>query len=88
MGGGVAGKPFELNLKCVYISGALVVAHQLLPKGISGGVAVALLSYVAISYYDALELCSLKLSAGTVLHDLTASVKPPVDSRGNYSYEG
>jgi len=47
-----------------------------------------LLSYVGLSYYDALKLCDLKLSANTALHFLTADVKPPVDSEGNYSYEG
>ena len=87
MGGGFGGIPFELNLKCVYISGGLAAVHQLLPKGISGAVAVMLLSYVGLSYYDALKLCDLKLSANTILHPLTADIKPPVDSEGNYSYE-
>lgn len=87
MGLGFNDKPFELNLKCIYVSGGLAVAHELLPKGMSGAVAVMLLGYVGISYYDAFQLCDLKLSANTILHPLTASVKPPIDSEGNYSLE-
>lgn len=78
----------EINMKCLYISGGLAVAHQVLPKQITGAVLVMLLSYVGLAYYDAYELCDLKLSAGTILHPLTASVKPPVDSEGNYSFKG
>jgi hypothetical protein len=77
----------EINLKCLYIGGGLAVAHEFLPKGVSGAVAVMLLSYVGIAYYDAYELCDLKLSAGTPLHFLTADVKPPIDSDGNYSFK-
>jgi len=51
-------------------------------------VMVMLLSYVGLAYYDAYELCDLKLSANTILHPLTASVKPPIDSEGNYSFKG
>jgi hypothetical protein len=87
MGLGFNDKPFELNLKCIYVSGGLAVAHQLLPKGISGAVAVMLLGYVGLAWYDAYEMCDLKLSANTILHPLTASVKPPIDSEGNYSLE-
>jgi len=87
MGGGFNDKPFELNMKCLYISGGLAVAHQVLPKGVSGAVLVMLLSYVGLAYYDAYELCDLKLSANTILHNLTASVKPPIDSEGNYSFK-
>ena len=87
MGGGFNGKPFELNMKCLYISGGLAIAHQVLPKNVSGSVIVMLLSYVGLAYYDAYELCDLKLSANTVLHPLTAMVKPPVDSTGHYSFE-
>jgi hypothetical protein len=78
----------EINLKCLYIGGGLAVAHELLPKGVPGAIAVMLLSYVGIAYYDAYELCDLKLSAGTPLHFLTADVKPPIDSEGNYSFKG
>jgi hypothetical protein len=78
----------EINLKCLYIGGGLALAHEMLPKGVSGAVAVMLLSYVGIAYYDAYELCDLKLSAGTPLHFLTADVKPPIDSEGNYSFKG
>jgi len=78
----------EINLKCLYIGAGLAVAHELLPKGVSGAVAVMLLSYVGIAYYDAYELCDLKLSAGTPLHFLTADIKPPIDSEGNYSFNG
>lgn len=88
MGGGFNDKPFEFNLKCLYISGGLAVAHQVLPKGVSGAVMVMLLSYVGLAYYDAYEMCDLKLSANTILHPLTASVKPPIDSEGNYSFKG
>jgi hypothetical protein len=88
MGGGFNNQPFELNLKCLYISGGLAVAHQVLPKGVSGALMVMLLSYVGLAYYDAYEMCDLKLSANTILHPLTASVKPPIDSEGNYSFKG
>jgi len=88
MGGGFDGIPFEVNMKCLYVSGALALAHEVLPRGVSGAVIVMILSYVGLSHYDANNLCSLKLSANTILHDLTASLKPPVDSKGNYSYEG
>lgn len=88
MGGGFNNKPFEFNMKCLYISGGLALAHQVLPKGASGAVTVMILSYIGLSYYDAYEMCDLKLSANTILHPLTASLKPPVDSKGNYSYEG
>lgn len=88
MGGGFDGIPFEVNMKCLYISGGLALAHEVLPRGVSGAVMVMILSYVALSHYDANNLCDLKLSAGTPLHFLTASVKPPVDSDGNYSYKG
>jgi hypothetical protein len=46
-----------------------------------------LLGYVALAWYDAYEMCDLKLSANTILHPLTAEVKPPIDSQGNYSFE-
>lgn len=88
MAGGFNNQPFEFNLKCLYISGGLAVAHQVLPKGVSGAVMVMILSYVGLAYYDAYEMCDLKLSANTILHPLTASVKPPIDSEGNYSFKG
>ena len=88
MAGGFNNQPFEFNLKCLYISGGLAVAHQVLPKGVSGAVMVMILSYVGLAYYDAYDMCDLKLSANTILHPLTASVKPPIDSEGNYSFKG
>ena len=78
----------EVNMKCVYISGGAITAHWLLPKSIPAYLFIGFGSYLLLSYYDALNMCSLKLSANTILHPLTASLKPPVDSKGFYSYDG
>lgn len=77
----------ELNMKCVYISGGAITAHWLLPKNISSYLLIGFGTYILLSYYDAFEMCNLKLSAETILHPLTASLKPPVDSQGKYSFD-
>lgn len=69
----------ELNMKCVYISGGAITAHWLLPKNIPSYLLIGFGTYILLSYYDHFEMCSLKLSANTILHPLTASLKPPVD---------
>lgn len=88
MGGGFNEKPFEVNMKCVIVSGGLITAHWLLPKNIPSYLFIGFGSYIALAWYDAYNMCDYKLSAGTILHPLTASVKPPVDSQGNYSFNG
>ena len=77
----------ELNMKCVYISGGAITAHWLLPKNIPSYLLIGFGTYVLLAYYDAYEMCDLKLSANTILHPLTASIKPPVDSQGKYSFD-
>lgn len=77
----------EINAKCVIVSGGLILGHWLLPKNIPAYLFIGFGSYIALAYYDANELCDLKLSANTILHPLTASLKPPVDSTGRYSYD-
>ena len=69
----------ELNAKCVIISGGLITAHWLLPKTVPAYLFIGFGSYIGLAYYDHYELCSLKLSANTILHPLTAFLKPPVD---------
>ena len=78
----------EVNAKCVIVSGTLVAGHWLLPKTVPAYLLIGFGSYIALAYYDAYHLCDLKLSAGTVLHPLTAFLKPPVDSTGHYSFDG
>lgn len=69
----------ELNMKCVYISGGAITAHWLLPKNISSYLLIGFGTYLGISWYDHYNYCDLKLSSETILHPLTASLKPPVD---------
>jgi hypothetical protein len=69
----------ELNMKCVYISGGAVAAHWLLPKNIPSYLLIGFSSYILLAWYDHYDMCSLKLSGRTLLHPLTASLKPPVD---------
>ncbi len=78
----------QINLKCVIVSGGLITAQWLLPKKIPSYLFIGFGSYIGLAYYDAYNLCDLKLSANTILHPLTASLKPPVDSTGHYSYDG
>ena len=88
MGGGFNDKPFELNAKCLLISGGLATAYYYLPpKNNFIYWSVFFGSYVALAWYDAYEMCDYKLSANTILHPVTASVKPPVDSDEKYSYK-
>jgi len=69
----------EINLKCVIVSGGLITAHWLLPKNIPSYLFIGFGSYIALAWYDHYNYCDLKLSAKTILHPLTASLKPPVD---------
>ena len=79
MGGGFNEKPFELNAKCVIVSGTLVLGHWLLPKDIPAYLLIGFGSYIALAYYDSYNMCDYKLSANTILHPITASLKPAVD---------
>jgi hypothetical protein len=69
----------EINAKCVIVSGTLVAGHWLLPKTIPAYLLIGFGSYIALAWYDHYDMCSLKLSADTILHFTTASLKPPVD---------
>lgn len=88
MAGGFNNKPFEFNAKCLIISGSMAYGYYYLPpKDSKLFWALFFGSYVALAWYDAYDMCSYKLSANNILHDLTASIKPPVDSEGNYSFD-
>jgi len=69
----------EINLKCVVVSGGLILGHWLLPKNIPSYLFIGFGSYIALAWYDHYDYCHLKLSADTILHPLTASLKPSVD---------
>jgi hypothetical protein len=69
----------EINAKCVIVSGGLIVGHWLLPKTIPAYLFIGFGSYILLAAYDHYDYCSLKLSANSILHPLTASLKPPVD---------
>lgn len=87
MGKGFNRQPFELNSKCLLISGSLAYGYYYLPpKDRLTFWSIFFGSYVALAWYDSYDMCSYKLSANTILHPLTASVKPKVDPEtGLYS---
>jgi hypothetical protein len=87
MAGGFNGKPFEFNAKCLIVSGSLAYGYWLMPPKRSD-IFWSLMfgSYIALAWYDAYNLCDLKLSANTILHPLTEGLKPPVDAEGNYGF--
>ncbi len=88
MGGGFNNKPFELNPKCLVISGSLAVGYYYMPpKRPEIFLSVLFGSYIALAWYDAYNLCDYKLSANTLIHPLTASFKPPVNSKGQYGFD-
>jgi hypothetical protein len=73
----------EINMKCIIVSGGLILGHSILPKNIPSYLFIGFGSYIALAWYDHYNYCDLKLSAGTILHPLTASLKPPVDPETN-----
>jgi len=80
-GGLFQDRPFEVNPKCLIISGALAGLYWYLPPKnpwVVGGYLVG--GYVALAWYDEMYNCDTRLSANTILHDLTAAIKPAVDS--------
>ena len=84
MGGGFNNKPFEINSKCLLISGSLAYGYYYLPpKDRLTFWSIFFGSYVALAWYDSYDMCSYKLSANTILHPLTASIKPKVDPKTN-----
>jgi hypothetical protein len=84
MGGGFNNKPFEINSKCLLISGSLAYGYYYLPpKDRLTFWSIFFGSYVALAWYDSYDMCSYKLSANTLLHPLTASIKPKVDPKTN-----
>jgi UDP-N-acetylmuramyl pentapeptide phosphotransferase/UDP-N-acetylglucosamine-1-phosphate transferase len=80
MAGGVGtSRPFEVNPKCLIYSGALAGLYWYLPPKQPVVVVGYLLGgYVALAWYDELFNCDARLSANTILHDLTAMIKPAV----------
>lgn len=88
MAGGFNGKPFEFNAKCLLISGSLAYGYYYLPpKDRLTFWSLFFGSYVALAWYDAYDMCDLKLSANNILHPLTAAIKPPVNSEGDYAFD-
>jgi hypothetical protein len=80
MAGGVGtSRPFEINAKCLIYSGALAGLYWYLPPKQPVVVVGYLIGgYVALAWYDELYNCDARLSANTILHDLTAMIKPAV----------
>ena len=80
MAGGVGtSRPFEFNPKCLVYSGALAGLYWYLPPKQPAVVVGYLVGgYVALAWYDELFNCDARLSANTILHDLTAMIKPAV----------
>lgn len=84
MGKGFNNQPFELNGKCLIISGAMAYGYYYLPpKNSSIFWSIFFGSYVALAWYDSYNMCDYKLSANTILHPITASIKPSVDPETN-----
>lgn len=82
MAGGFNDKPFELNGKCLIVSGGLAYSYYYLPqKNRLTFWSIFFGSYVALAWYDSYNMCSYKLSANTILHPITAAIKPPVDQK-------
>jgi hypothetical protein len=80
MAGGVGtSRPFEINAKCLIYSGTLAGLYWYLPPKQPVVVVGYLIGgYVALAWYDELYNCDSRLSANTILHDLTAMIKPAV----------
>lgn len=81
MAGGIGGRPFKFNTKCVVISGMLGAGYWFLPQKnyfVLGGVLLG--SYIGVAWYDELYNCEERLEAGTFLplDELTAWLKPEV----------
>jgi len=81
MVGGLPGtRKFEINPKCLIISGALAGLYWVLPPKNVGVVFGTLIGgYVGIAYYDEFFSCSNRLSADTILHEPFGWLKPAVD---------
>lgn len=79
MGGGFNDVPFEVNAKCLIVSGSLAFGHYYIPRSSTAFWSIFFGSYVALAWYDSYNMCDYKLSANTILHPLTAAIKPPVD---------
>jgi len=85
MGGGVGtNRPFEINPKCLVYAGGLAGLYWFLPPKQPAVVGAYLVGgYVALAWYDEIFNCDGRLSANTILHDLTAWAKPAVED-GTY----
>jgi hypothetical protein len=81
MAGGLPGtRKFEINPKCLIISGALAGLYWVLPPKSTTVVLGTLIGgYVAIAYYDEIYNCEQRLSADTILHEPFGWLKPAVD---------
>ena len=79
MAGGVGGRPFAFNTKCLVLSGALGAGYWFLPPKnwyVLGGIVVG--SYVGLAWYDELYDCRDRLRVG-VLTPFTKWMKPAID---------
>ena len=73
------------NEKCLAISGGAVLAYYTLPpQRPAVAVGIAVLTYVAIAWYDELFNCDERLVArGGLFGKVTGPLKPPV-TQGTY----
>ena len=89
MAGGIfPGRPFALNPKCLYFSGAMVTAYWVLPCKYDphkwwATALIASASYVGLAWYDHAYDCKDKMRAGA-LNPIFGAVKPPVRA-GRYT---
>ena len=76
----LADREYEYNEKCLIKSGAAVAAYALLPpRRLWVGVGLAVGTYVAIAWYDALCGCDERMVAqGGLFGEVTGPLKPPV----------
>lgn len=85
MAGGVGtSRPLEINPKCLVYAGGLAGLYWFLPPKQPAVVGAYLIGgYVVLAWYDEIFNCDSRLSANTILHDLTAWAKPDV-VKGRY----
>ena len=92
MAGGIFGKPFALNIKCIIFS-LVIMALFLYKPNIKSNIVMAftlfvifVVSYVAMAWYDAFYDCRvLPLKRGK--HGITTLFKPPIHSKKQETHE-
>jgi hypothetical protein len=75
------GKDFQVNIKCVVIAGGVAWLYWIAPpKDWKIVLAILVLGYIAIAWYDKWYNCSNKMKyTGSVLGQLQAPFKPKVN---------